>query len=174
MSSEPKIEAQKLVTQSIVQLMEFDFRAIGGTARVFLANELEGDGGSGKQILDLQGWDGQSDSTNRQFQYIDFTLSNLRSDLTGQVSEPTISIAAHDLWQISGWSSATSGFGMVDYRGLRVKRMRLFYETDTPIDPQTYFVKSVDELSPEQIVFTLTPSLGTENGNKPSARKLEI
>jgi len=40
--------------------------------------------------------------------------------------------------------------------------------------PQRFFVKSVDDLSPEQITFTLTPSLGTENGEKPSARKLEI
>jgi hypothetical protein len=63
---------------------------------------------------------------------------------------------------------------MVDYRGLKLKRMRLFFNTPTLIDPQTYFVKSVDELSAEQIVFTLTPSLGTEAGNKPSARKLEI
>ncbi len=173
MSSDPRIESQKLVTESIVQLMEFDFRAIGGTARVFLANELESTV-SGKQTLDLLYWDGASDTTNRQFEYIDFTLSNLRSDLTGQVSEPQVMVAAHSLWQLSNWSSATSGFSMVDYRGLRVKRMRLFYNTPTLIDPQTYFVKSVDELSPEKIVFTLTASLGTENGNKPSARKLEI
>lgn len=174
MSSTPEIQAQKLATQSIVQLMEFDFRAIGGTARVFLANELESAAGGGKQTLDLLYWDGASDTTNRQFEYIDFSLSNLRSDLTGQVSEPQLMVAAHTLWQLSNWSSATSGFSMVDYRGLRVKRMRLFYNTPTLIDPQTYFVKSVDELSPEKIVFTLTASLGTENGNKPSARKLEI
>jgi len=62
----------------------------------------------------------------------------------------------------------------MDYRGLKLKRQRLFYNTVTLIAPQTYFVKSVDKLTPTEISFTLTPSLGTENGNKPSARKLEI
>jgi len=152
--------------------MEFDFRSIGGTARVFVANTQEVD--SGYQQLDIAGWDGASDTTVRTYSWIDFSLSNLRSDLTGSVAEPTLKVAAHDLWQISDWSSATNNFTMMDYRGLKVKRMRLFFNTPTLINPQTFFVKSVDELSPEQITFTLTPSLGTENGNKPSARKLEI
>lgn len=168
MSSTPAKESQKLVTQSIGQLMEFDFTSIGGSAKVYLANTQEFESSFQNPTVT---W---TDGITHTFQHIDFTMSNLRSDLTGQVAEPTLRIAAHDLWQISSWSSATSGFTMVDYRGLKLKRMRLFFNTPTLIDPQTYFVKSVDELSAEQIVFTLTPSLGTEAGNKPSARKLEI
>ena len=168
MSSTPAKESQKLVTESIGQLMEFDFTSIGGSAKVYLSNTQEFESSFQNPTVT---W---TDGITHTFQHIDFTMSNLRSDLTGQVAEPTLQIAAHDLWQISSWSSATSGFTMVDYRGLKLKRMRLFFNTPTLIDPQTYFVKSVDELSAEQIVFTLTPSLGTENGNKPSARKLEI
>jgi len=169
MSSTPEIQSQSLVTQSIGQLMEFDFTSIGGSSKVYIANTQENETGTYEK-LDIT-W---TDGIEHTFEWIDFSLSNLRSDLTGQVSEPQLRIAAHDLWQISGWASATSGFTMVDYRGLKLKRMRLFFNTPTMIDPQTYFVKSVDELSPSQIMFTLTPSLGTENGNKPSARKLEI
>ena len=172
MSSTPQIQAQSLATESIGQLMEFDFRSIGGSNRVFVANTQENEGTFAN--LDIT-WDG----AERTFQHIDFSMSNLRSDLTGQVAEPTLRIAAHDLFAISSWASATtksdgSTFTMMDYRGLKIKRMRLFFNTPTLIDPQTYFVKSVDELSAEQMVFTLTASLGTENGNKPSARKLEI
>jgi len=167
MSSTPQIQAQSLATESIGQLMEFDFRAIGGTHRVFVANTQEFE--TSYANLDIT-WDG----AERTFQHIDFSMSNLRSDLTGQVAEPTLRIAAHDLFAISDWASATTNFTMMDYRGLKIKRMRLFFNTPTLIDPQTYFVKSVDELSAEQMVFTLTASLGTENGNKPSARKLEI
>lgn len=164
----PVIVSQKLVTESIVTLMEFDFTSIGGSNKVYVANELEREL-SGLAKLDIE-WDG----VERTFEWLDFTISSLRSDLTGQVAEPTLTLAAHSLWQISSWSSATSGFTMMDYRGLKVKRQRLFYNTPTLIAPQTYFVKNVEELSPTQISFTLTPSLGTENGNKPSARKLEI
>ena len=165
----PTIESQKMVTPPIAQLMEFDFRSIGGSERVFLANEQEGVSGGGYQKIDIT-WDGSI----RVFEQIDFTISSLRCDLTGSISEPTLSIAAFDLWQISGWSSATSGLSLMDYRGLKMKRQRLFYSTPTLIAPQTFFVKNVDELTPEVITFTLTPSMGTENGNKPSARKLEI
>ena len=164
----PVIVSQKLVTESIVTLMEFDFTSIGGSNKVYVANELERDQGVLAK-LDIE-WDG----VERTFEWLDFTISSLRSDLTGQVAEPTLTLAAHSLWQISSWSSATSGFTMMDYRGLKVKRQRFFYNTPTLIAPQTYFVKNVEELTPTQISFTLTPSLGTENGNKPSARKLEI
>jgi len=173
MSSTPAKESQNLVTEGVGQLIEFDFTSIGGSAKVYLANTQEYESSfQNPTVL----W---TDGIVHTFQWIDFTLSNTRSDLTGQVSEPSLQIAAHDLWQISSWSSGTTksdgtGFTMVDYRGLKLKRMRLFFNTPTLIDPQTYFVKSVDELSAEKIVFTLTPSLGTENGNKPSARKLEI
>lgn len=164
----PVIVSQKLVTESIVTLMEFDFTSIGGSNKVYVANELEREL-SGLAKLDIE-WDG----VERTFEWLDFTISSLRSDLTGQVAEPTLTLAAYSLWQISSWSSATSGFTMMDYRGLKVKRQRFFYNTPTLIAPQTYFVKNVEELTPTQISFTLTPSLGTENGNKPSARKLEI
>lgn len=167
----PVEQSQKLVTSHIAQLMEFDFRSIGGSERVFLANEQEAVGGVFQKI-DIQ-WP-TSSSPIRVFEYIDFSLSSLRSDLTGSIAEPTISIAAYDLWQISGWASATSGMSLMDYRGLKMQRQRLFYATPTMIAPQTFFVKNVDELTPEVITFTLTPSMGTENGNKPSARKLEI
>lgn len=169
MSSTPEIQAQLLATKQIAQLMEFDFRSIGGTARVFLANGQEYENGS-YQNADIEWYDG----VLRTFQWIDFTISQLRSDLTGQITEPTLTVAAYDLWQISAWSTATSSMDLMDYRGLKIKRQRLFYDTDTLILPQTFFVKSVDELTPSTITFTLTPSLGTENGNKPSARKLEL
>lgn len=164
----PVITSQKMFTEAVVQVMEFDFRSIGGSARVFLSNGQERVAGV-TQKLDLE-WDGSL----RTFEHIDFSISSLRSDLTGSITEPTISIAAHDLWQISGWSSETSSMSLMDYRGLKMKRQRFFYNTNNTFAPQTFFVKNVDELTPEVITFTLTPSMGTENGNKPSARKLEI
>ena len=164
----PIITSQKLVTESILTLMEFDFRSIGGSERVFLGNELEGSVSNPYELTSV--WDGEE----RTFKHIDFTISSLRSDLTGSIAEPTLSIAAYDLWQISGWASATSALSLMDYRGLKVKRQRKFYNILTLVAPQTFFVKNVYELTPEVITFTLTPSMGTENGNKPSARKLEI
>jgi hypothetical protein len=164
----PVIQSQKLVTESILTLMEFDFRSIGGTARVFVSNELEGSIIAPEYVESV--WDGAS----RTFYHIDFTISQLRSDLTGQITEPTISIAAHDLWQLTDWANATSSLNLMDYRGLKIKRQRKFYNVSTLVLPQTLYVKNVEELTPTTITFTLTPSLGTENGNKPSARKLEL
>lgn len=164
----PEIQSQKLVTESILTLMEFDFRSIGGTGRVFVANELEGSTSNPAELTSQ--WDG----AERTFKHIDFSISQLRSDLTGQITEPTLSVAAYDLWQISEWASATSSLNLMDYRGLKIKRQRKFYNVSTLILPQTLFVKNVEELNATTITFTLTPSLGTENGNKPSARKLEL
>lgn len=169
MTTTPTKQSQKLVTSGITSLMEFDFTSIGGSSSVFIADSQEGDGSGGAQKVDIE-WD---DGVLETFEHIDFTISNLRSDLTGQITEPTLTIAAHDLWQISAWATATSGFDLQDYRGLKVKRLRLFYATPTLIAPQTFFVKNVDELSASTIAFTLTPSLGTENGFKPSARRFE-
>lgn len=166
--STPEIQSQKLVTESILTLMEFDFRSIGGTARVFVANELEGSIANPAELTSQ--WDG----AERTFKHIDFTISQLRSDLTGQITEPTLTVAAYDLWQISEWATATSSLNLMDYRGLKIKRQRKFYNVSTLVLPQTLFVKNVEELTPTTITFTLTPSLGTENGNKPSARKLEL
>lgn len=169
-SSLPEIQAQLLRTYSIVDLYEFDFTVIGGTQKVYIANGQEYDGSGGYQKLDIE-WD---DEVGVQtFEWVDTSISGLKNDLTGQVAEPTLKIAADTLWDIAGWSSATSGLSMMDYRGLGVNRKRLFYQTWYNMIPQRYFVKSVDELSPTTITFTLTPSLGMENGNRPSARKLE-
>lgn len=167
----PEIVSQLLVTTPVVELYEFDFTTVGGSSKVYLANGQEYDGLGGYQKLDIQ-WDDEAGV--QTFEWIDTRISGLRSDLTGQIAEPTLEIAAYDLWQISAWASATSGFSMPDYRGVGVNRKRLFYNTWYNMIPQRYFIKSVDELSPTSIVFTLTPSLGTENGNKPSARKFEI
>ena len=62
----------------------------------------------------------------------------------------------------------------MDYRGLRIRRQRIFYNTTTFIAPQVFYVKTVDELTASTMSFTLTPSLGSERLDRPSARKLEI
>ena len=157
--SEIDVQGQKFVTDSVAQLIEFDFRSVGGSARVFIANELEGTFTSYNKI-DVT-WDGAV----RTFEHVDFTLSELRSDLTGQITEPTLTVAAHTLWQISDWSSATSSMNLMDYRGLKMVRERKFYNISDTFLQQIMYVKEVTEL---------TPSLGTENGDKPSARKLDL
>jgi len=162
--STPIEESQKLLTQATLQLLEFDFTTVGGTAHVYLSTEHEED--STGYIPVSQG--------GNTYTRIDFEMSGMSSDLTGSVAEPKLEIAAHDLWQIAGWASATTGFSLMDYRGLRVKRQRKFFNTLTPVAPQVYYVKSVDELSATKISFTLTPSLGSERLDRPSARKLEI
>jgi hypothetical protein len=167
----PEIAAQTLVTNSVIDLYEFDFTTIGGTAKVYIANGQESDGSGGYQKADIQ-WDDEAGV--QTFEWIDTKISGLRADLTGQIAEPTLEVAAYDLWQISAWATATSGFSMPDYVGLGVNRKRLFYNTWYNMIPQRYFVKNVDELNASSIVFTLTPSLGTENGDKPSARKFEV
>lgn len=166
--SQIDVTSQKLVTESVAQLVEFDFRAIGGSSRVFICNELEGGYINYTKMTSL--WDG----VNRTFEHVDFTLSELRSDLTGQVTEPTLTVAAQSLWDISAWASATSSLNLMQYRGLKVVRQRKFYNISDVFLKQTLYVKEIAELTPEVITFTLTPSLGTENGDKPSARKLEI
>ena len=62
----------------------------------------------------------------------------------------------------------------MDYRGLRIRRQRFFYNVPTLIIPQVFYVKSVDELNTSTISFTLTTSLGSERLDRPSARKMEI
>lgn len=167
----PSIQSQKLVTKSVTDLYEFDFTKIGGSTKVYIASGQEANGSGGYQKIDIA-WD---DETGVQvFEHCDLTISALRADLTGQIAEPSLTIAAETLWNITGWANATSGFSMMDYRGLSVNRKRLFYGTYYNMIPQRFFVKNVEELNTNAITFTLTPSLGTENGNKPSARKLEI
>jgi len=169
--SSPISESQKIVTQATMQLMEFDFTTIGGSAHVYLCTEHNEP--SLLNFVDIQtSWEGGALQT---FKRIDFKWSGLRSDLTGQIAEPNLSVAAVDLWDIAEWSSATSGMNLMDYRGLRVRRARKFYNfTNSIMSLQTYYVKTVDELSATTISFTLTPSLGSEQMDQPSARKLEL
>ena len=163
-------ETQGLVTEATYQLMEFDFTSIGGSAKIYLSTDHQEN--TYQVYTDpVLGWvDGQSHT----FKRIDFKWSGLRSDLTGQVAEPNLSVAAVDLWDITDWSNATSLMNLMDYRGLRVRRSRVFFGTSNFTPIQTYFVKTVDELSPTTISFTLTPSLGSEQMDQPSARKLEL
>ena len=50
MSSQARIEAQKLVTQSIGQLIEFDFTSIGGSNKVYIANTQENETGTYEKL----------------------------------------------------------------------------------------------------------------------------
>ena len=161
--------SQKLVTEATLQLLEFDFTSIGGTAHVYVSTEHMEDASG--YIPVVGNWiDGASHTFNR----LDFEMSGISCDLTGSVAEPTLKVAVASLWALSDWASATSGFSLMDYRGLRVRRQRQFFNTTTLIIPQVFYVKSVDELSASTITFTLTPSLGSERLDRPSARKLEL
>ena len=153
------IQSQKLSTNWVAQLFQFRFPA-GNT--VYLANALEW----------LPGW---SKFYNGQYDYVEIEMAGIRSDLTGALSEPSLRIASDKLWSNSGWAAATNGLSLSDYRGISVVRNRLFYNigVNTTFYPQLFFVKSVDELSATEIVFTLTPLLGGDRLEQPSARKLE-
>jgi hypothetical protein len=164
------IQSQRLVTEAVDELVEFDFTSIGGSAKVHISASHE-------ELVYREYTDGEFtwvDGNSYTFKRMDFQISGVRSDLTGSVAEPTLKIAAYDLWQMSDWASATSGFGLMDYRGLKVRRQRLFFNTNTYITPQVYYVKRVDSLSATTLTFTLTPSLGSDRLDRPSARKLEI
>ena len=171
--SSANAESQKLVTQATMQLMEFDFTTIGGSAHVYLCTEHNEP--SYYNFVDVQtNW---VDNATHTFKRCDFEWSGLRSDLTGAIAEPSLKVAAVDLWNITEWASAISNMnmGLMDYRGLRVRRARKFYNFQNSfVAIQTYYVKTVDELSATTISFTLTPSLGSEQMDQPSARKLEL
>ena len=160
------IESQKLVTEGTLQLLEFDFTSIAGSAHVYVSTEHT------EEIAYLQ-YDDPTVGGN-VYKRLDFQMSGISCDLTGSVAEATLKVASDSLWALSEWASATSGFGLMDYRGLRIRRHRRFFNTTTLIIPQVFYVKSVDELSATTITFTLTPSLGSERLDRPSARKLEI
>lgn len=164
------IQSQRLVTEATHELLEFDFTSLGGTAKVHCA--------SGHEEIVYRDYTDPVltwvDGNSYTFTRIDFQISGVRSDLTGSVAEPTLKIAAYDLWQMSDWASATSGFGLMDYRGLKIRRQRMFFNTSTMITPQVYYVKRVDSLSATTLTLTLTPSLGSDRLDRPSARKLEI
>jgi hypothetical protein len=168
------IESQKLATEGTVQLLEFDFTSIDGTAHVYVTTEhMEVLGSLSSIVTNWPDGDG-GEIEDVTFNRIDFEMSGISSDLTGSVAEPTLKVAVDSLWALSDWSSAVSGFTIMDYRGIRVRRMRQFCETTGFMSNQVFYVKSVDELSPTTISFTLTPSLGSERVDRPSARKLEL
>ena len=165
----PTIQSQKLVTEGTIQCLEFDFTTVGGSTSVYVSTEHEQNAGVYEPVE--ANW---IDGNDHTFHRLDFQVSGISCDLTGSVPEPSLKVAADSLWDISDWSSATTGFGLMDYRGLRIRRQRFFYNISTLIIPQVFYVKSVDELNPSTISFTLTPSLGSERLDRPSARKLEI
>jgi hypothetical protein len=165
----PTIQSQKLVTEGTIQCLEFDFTSIGGSTSVYVSTEHEQNAGVYEPVE--ANW---IDGNPHTFHRLDFQVSGISCDLTGSIPEPTLKVAADSLWNISDWSSATTGFGLMDYRGLRIRRQRFFYNISTFIIPQVFYVKSVDELNPSTISFTLTPSLGSERLDRPSARKMEI
>lgn len=165
--STPVEQSQLLATNGVTSLFEFDFTSIGGSTSVYLASSLQDI--NNPQPITIQWVNGV-----QTFEYIEIDMSGVRSDTTGNLAEPMLQIAAHRLWSFSDWASATSGFNLLDYRGLRVRRQRLFYDTATVILPQTFYIKSVDELSSNVIAFSLTPMLGGDTVDKPSARKLEL
>ena len=168
-------ESQKLVTQACDELLEFDFTAIGGSAKVHIAAAHEEQSLRDYTDGDVVWVDGNTYT----FKRMDFQMSGIRSDLTGAVAEPTLTVAAVSLWDLPEWQAGTrygqaNPFGLMDYRGLKVRRQRLFFNTSTLIAPQVYYVKTVEDLTASRIKFTLTPSLGAERLDRPSARKLEI
>lgn len=162
--SSPQEEAQKFVTESVVTVLEFDFTPVGGNGSVFIANSKERLGDLSERVLELNG---------QQYQWIDFVAGGFRNDLTGQPNEPTLKIAAYDLWQIPDWASETAGFTLNDYQGITVLRQRFFYNTPTLIAPQKFYIKQVGSLSSTEIEFNLSGSYDSENLNRPSARRLE-
>lgn len=164
-------ESLKLVTAPVVDLIEFDFTSIGGTGKVYIATGFEGADGGGLQQLDI---DFDNDGADEVFTRVDFTCGGFKNDITGSPNEPTLRVAVESLWNVSGWSAATSGFTLNDYQGVIVNRKRMFYGIYYRMIPQRYYIKSVESMSSTEIVFQLSGSLDIENLNRPSARKLEV
>ena len=140
------IQSQKLVTEGTIQCLEFDFTSIGGSTSVYVSTEHNQP--SGAYVPVEATW---IDGSSHTFHRLDFQISGVSCDLTGSVPEPSLKVAADSLWDISDWSSATTGFCLMDYRGLRIRRQRFFYNVSTLIIPQVFYVKSVDELNPSTI-----------------------
>lgn len=163
-------QSQKLATNPVLDLIEFDFTSIGGTAKVYIATGYEGAPGGGLQQLDL---DFNGDGVTDTFTRIDFKCGGFKNDLMGSPNEPTLTVAVEDLWNVTGWAGAVAGFSLRDYRGLVVNRKRMFYGIYYRMIPQRYFVKSIESMTATEITFQLSGSLDSENLNRPSARKLE-
>ena len=164
-------QSQKLVTNPVTDLIEFDFTAIGGTAKVYIAKDYEGTQQSG--VFQEISIDFDNDGADETFTKVDFKCGGFKNDLMGTPNEPTLTVAVEDLWNVTGWAAATSGFSLRDYRGLVVNRKRMFYGIYYRMIPQRFFVKSVESMTATQITFQLSGSLDSENLNRPSARKLE-
>jgi len=161
----PSTEVQKLVTQAIIDLVEFDFSTISGASgNVYIASSLQDGSGpsTGQQIKYV--WDGNS------YEHVDFRTNGLSSDSTGSIAEPTLEVAANTLFSISGWPT----LDLIEYRGVIVKRRRVFEDGTTPLAPQRYYIKKVSQFNTSTITFVLTPSLGFEQLNRASTRKMEL
>lgn len=153
----PTEEVQKLVTEPIIDLIEFDFTSIGRGEHTYIASSY--------------------DSLGQPFQWgvntydrVDFLAHGFLTDLTGYVAEPTLTVAADTLFGLMSWPN----LDLVDYRGVIVRRRRVFESATDPVQPQRYFIKKVVSFTATEITFSLTPSLGTERLNRASARKMEI
>jgi len=168
MSSTPQIEAQSLVTQAVVTLIEFDFSSITyfGTplsGSVYIANSKESQLVNGQIVESKVVWDGNT------YEWMDFSAGGFKSDILGSPNEPTLKVAA-ELLQLPNWQYLPY---LSNYYNLTVFRQRLFYNTLTTISPEKYFVKSV-ELNDREVIFSLSGSMDLENLSRPSARKLNI
>jgi len=157
-------EAQKLVTDPIVDLIEFDFTSIGRTEKVYIASSLQT--GSGPQTGQQVKFQWQVND----YEHIDFKASGFLSDLTGSTAEPQLTVAADLLYALSSWPN----LDLIEYRGVIVKRRRVFVTSSEAVQPQTYYIKKVNILSSSTISFALTPNRSTERLNRKSCNILDI
>jgi phage-related protein len=157
-------EAQKLVTEPIVDLIEFDFTSIGRTEKVYLASSLQT--GSGPQTGQQVKFQWQVND----YEHIDFKASGFLSDLTGSTAEPELTVSADLLYALSSWPN----IDLIEYRGVIVKRRRVFVSSSEAVQPQTYFIKKVNELTSSTITFVLTPNRSTERLNRKSSNILDL
>jgi len=157
-------EAQKLVTDPIVDLVEFDFTSIGRTEKVYIASSLQT--GAGPQTGQQVKFQWQVND----YEHIDFKASGFLSDLTGSTAEPELTVAADLLYALSSWPS----LDLIEYRGVIVKRRRVFVSSSEAVQPQTYYIKKVNALSSNTITFILTANRSTERLNRKSSNILDI
>lgn len=164
--SGPQLQAQRLVTEAVTTLIEFDFSSVklnGAylSGSVYIANSKESVSVNGQLIENKLTWDGNT------YEWLDLSAGGFKSDLLGSPNEPTLRVAA-ELFELPNWQLLPN---LSKYYNLTVYRQRLFYNTLTTIAPEKYFVKSV-ELNDREIIFNLSGSMDLENLSRPSARKL--
>jgi len=158
-------EVQKLVTDPIVDLIEFDFTSIPTrTEKVYIASSLQT--GSGPQTGQQVKFQWQVNN----YEQIDFKASGFLSDLTGSTAEPELTVAADLLYALSSWPN----LDLIDYRGVIVKRRRVFVSNTEAVQPQSYYIKKVSVLTSSEITFVLTPNRSTERLNRKSCNILDI